>query len=251
MTATATPVAVRTDFRDAGALYDLSLPFLRSGALRPRTLDDYRHTPTPSSSSAGPPASTPARPCATSPPPRPPAHRRPAQPLRPRRPPGPRPRLPPDRRRPRPRPPHRPPHRPRRHHRRRDPLRPARLRPDPPDRRAPGLGRRTRPGPRLPRLPPPALTSPAQVAAPDQRLPVRPVPVAVELRLVEPHPVRQLALPGVLVVDGLGGAQLIDGAPELPLPRPPARRITDHRDPGAGRQCPGRPVVSSHPTSVP
>ncbi|MFJ1756188.1 GNAT family N-acetyltransferase [Kitasatospora sp. NPDC088134] len=38
----AAPVAVRTDSRDAGALYALSLPFLRSGALRARTPDDYR-----------------------------------------------------------------------------------------------------------------------------------------------------------------------------------------------------------------
>ncbi|MFE1316239.1 GNAT family N-acetyltransferase [Kitasatospora phosalacinea] len=36
------PVAVRTDFRDARALYELSLPFLRSGALRARTPADYR-----------------------------------------------------------------------------------------------------------------------------------------------------------------------------------------------------------------
>ncbi|QKW24039.1 GNAT family N-acetyltransferase [Kitasatospora sp. NA04385] len=33
---------MRTDFRDARALYELSLPFLRSGALRARTPADYR-----------------------------------------------------------------------------------------------------------------------------------------------------------------------------------------------------------------
>ncbi|GLW55585.1 GNAT family N-acetyltransferase [Kitasatospora phosalacinea] len=38
----AVPVAVRTDFRDARALYELSLPFLRTGALRARTPADYR-----------------------------------------------------------------------------------------------------------------------------------------------------------------------------------------------------------------
>ncbi|RAJ45587.1 amino-acid N-acetyltransferase [Kitasatospora sp. SolWspMP-SS2h] len=44
MTAAAlSPVAVRTDFRDARALYELSLPFIRSGALRARTPADYRH----------------------------------------------------------------------------------------------------------------------------------------------------------------------------------------------------------------
>ncbi|MFJ5885162.1 GNAT family N-acetyltransferase [Kitasatospora cineracea] len=37
------PVAVRTDFRDARALYELSLPFIRTGALRARTPADYRH----------------------------------------------------------------------------------------------------------------------------------------------------------------------------------------------------------------
>ncbi|MFC8721496.1 GNAT family N-acetyltransferase [Kitasatospora sp. NPDC057198] len=36
------PVAVRTGPRDARALYELSLPFLRSGALRARTPADYR-----------------------------------------------------------------------------------------------------------------------------------------------------------------------------------------------------------------
>ncbi|MGW4383864.1 GNAT family N-acetyltransferase [Kitasatospora sp. NPDC004531] len=43
-TATARPVAVRTDLRDADALYALSLPFLRDGTLRARTRDAYRRS---------------------------------------------------------------------------------------------------------------------------------------------------------------------------------------------------------------
>lgn len=80
-----------------------------------------------------------------------------------------------------------------------------------------------------------------EIPAPDQCLAVRSVAGAVELWLVERHPVGQLSDLCVRVVNGLGCSQRVDGSDELGLPRPIPVGVLDHPYTRTWRQRRRRP----------
>ena len=70
----------------------------------------------------------------------------------------------------------------------------------------------------------------------------------VELRLVESHPIHQLARQRVVVTDEPGRGEIIDDAKKLTSPRPVPLRVFHDPDPGSRRHGRRRPLIGQRPS---